>query len=87
MTDHTHSWQVFPDPNKMRYFLQCTDPKCNTLITINDLIANERQDAANEAKVKLLNEQLFKRELKKPAHDAAYAWVIAHSESQQEALL
>jgi hypothetical protein len=83
MTDHTHDWRVHSEPDKLR----CIRRGCNTVSPIDIAIANAEATAAHQMKVTILNNQLFKRELKKPAHDAAYAWLIAHSETQQEALL
>lgn len=69
MNNHTHKWSVLAAPDK----LQCA--KCDTVSTIDTLLANTATDAARDAKITLLSDQLFARELKKPAHDAAYLWV------------
>ncbi|SIC59410.1 hypothetical protein [Mycobacteroides abscessus] len=74
MTEHVHNWEVHEKPDKLR----CARHGCNTVSTIKVAIANAEGRAAHDMKVTLLTKQLEKRVLKKPAHDTAYAWVMAN---------
>lgn len=72
--EHRHRWKCWHDTT-----LVC-ERSCNVAIDIKDLIANERADAAQESKLKLLSEQLFAKDLKKPAHDKAYIYLRLHNQ-------
>lgn len=68
--EHTCDWVVLKAPKMM----QCI--KCALTASIDTIIAKTAQKAAQDEKVKLLSRQLFARELRKSAHDAAYALLI-----------
>lgn len=78
MTTHIHKWHCFKDD-----LVTCEAGDCNTIIKIADLLANTEQTTAKITKVQLLSKQLFAGELKKPAHESAYAWVRQNSAGQQ----
>lgn len=69
MNDHSHRWEGMADGKR----LACHG--CHTVTTIKDLLANTAAAAAHNAKIQLLSKQLYAKDLKKEAHDAAYAWV------------
>lgn len=68
MKDHYHSWECLRDTKVI-----CNG--CNTVTELKTLVANTELAAKKEAKVQLLSSQLYAQELRKPAHDKAYAWV------------
>lgn len=69
--DHVHHWRCFGTEQ-----LICD---CNTITSIKDLLANTESGVERRTKIKLLSKQLFAGELKKAAHDEAYAWVRRNS--------
>ena len=73
--EHRHKWEVFKGTNK----LICHLNGCETVSAIDVLLANTVADTRRQTKIDVLSSQLFARELKKDAHDAAYAWVRANS--------
>lgn len=68
---------------------------CKTVSDIPTLLQNAEKAAAKEAKISLLSQQLFARDLKKEAHERYYIWVrqnspagtLAQIESKQGVLL
>jgi hypothetical protein len=71
--DHTHKWHTGPT----RDMLICDG--CKTARRLSDVLQDVQSDIALRTKVQVLNGQLFARELKKPAHAAAYRWVVQHA--------
>lgn len=72
MDNHLHKWHCFHDTK-----LICND--CKTVTDIKDLMANTESATAIKTKLEVLSKQLFAGELKKAAHDTAYAWVRQHN--------
>lgn len=72
MKPHICSWEPIGDSR-----LVCHG--CNLVTSISVLLQKARVEAAQQAKIKLLSDQLFGRELKKDAHDKYYAWVRANT--------
>ena len=68
MKDHYHSWECLRDTKVI-----CNG--CNTVTELKDLIANTEYEIQKQTKIQVLSAQLFAQELRKPAHDKAYAWV------------
>jgi hypothetical protein len=71
MADHYHNWQPLGN-NKV----SC---KCDVVTDIETLLHNTKKKAVQDTKIQLLSDQLYKRELKKQAHDAAYTWVMSQN--------
>ena len=69
MPECHHNWVGMTDGKR----LACHN--CHTVTEIRVLIDNTATAAAHKAKINLLSKQLYARELKKDAHDAAYAWI------------
>lgn len=70
MIEHIHRWRCYRAD-----LVTCDAAGCNTIVSISDLIANTEQEVAIKTKTKILSRQLFAKELKKAAHDRAYAWI------------
>ena len=73
MKEHTHSWVILKGTQN----LPCTKKDCNTVSDLMTVLQKTAKAAATAGKLELLVEQLRKRELKKAAHDAAYALVLS----------
>ncbi len=65
---HFHNWHCLRDD-----FVICDS--CNTTTRIRDLLANTETETIKQTMIQLLSRQLFAKDLKKKAHDKAYAWV------------
>jgi hypothetical protein len=83
--EHTHKWEVLKGSNK----LICNLNGCETVTEIHVLLANTVIETKKATKHELLSAQLFARELRKDARDAAYSWVMANGPetNKQEILL
>lgn len=72
MDNHIHNWK----PTGINRVM-CGG--CNTVSDISTMLKNVAEEAAKEARLKLLSAQLYARELKKAAHDKYYQEVISES--------
>lgn len=66
MNGHEHNWRIYNSK-----YVQCV--RCDTLMLFEDLLENERKDAAQQERIGILSKQLYGHELKKPAHSKYYA--------------
>lgn len=86
MDEHIHQWATSDKPN----ILICKNKNCKTVADLSTVLHNTSVEAAETAKVELLVAQLYAKDLKKTAHDNAYAYVISKNQpivvatSQQE---
>ena len=81
VANHIHKWEVFKCPDK----LSCSRDNCRVVTDINTLLRNTEDKAAHESRVKLLSDQLFRGQLKKKAHDEAYAWLMFNNSEPENA--
>ena len=72
--EHVHKYQTIDKNN-----LICNS--CNTVTPIDILLENTEKAARKSERIKVLSDQLFARELKKDAHDKAYAWIMQNTGS------
>lgn len=72
MNVHIHKWHTFGKPD----MLMCD---CDTVTSIDALLKNTATQAALTSKVQTLSNLMFNHELKKPARDKYYSWVMAQS--------
>lgn len=86
MDEHIHQWVTSDKPN----ILMCKKKDCNTAADLSTVLYNIAVNAAETARIELYCAQLYAKDLKKSAHDKAYAYVISKNQpitvatSQQE---